>query len=88
MKTVSVNFLRFLSLLCLAVWAAEPRAVTTELDIHLYPGLTIKGAVGTVYSIEYVTDLTQTNDPSAWRSAAYPPRGRNEKRARHLTRTK
>ena len=38
-----------------------------ELDIQLYAGLTITGAVGTVYSIEYVTDLAHTNNPSAWR---------------------
>jgi len=43
-----------------------PRAVsqtTAGLDIQLHPGLTITGAVGTVYSIEFVTDLSQTN---AW----------------------
>lgn len=34
------------------------------LDLHLYAGLSITGAVGTVYSIEYVTDLAQTN---SWR---------------------
>jgi hypothetical protein len=70
MNTVSIYVLRFLSLLCLTVWAAEPRAVAqipAELDIHLYAGLTITGAVGTVYSVEYVTDLVQTNTPSAWR---------------------
>jgi formylglycine-generating enzyme required for sulfatase activity len=38
-----------------------------KLDIQLYAGLTITGAVGTVYSIEYVTDLAQTNNASAWR---------------------
>jgi formylglycine-generating enzyme required for sulfatase activity len=37
------------------------------LDIQLYAGVTITGAVGTVYSIEYVTDLAQTNNASAWR---------------------
>jgi formylglycine-generating enzyme required for sulfatase activity len=37
------------------------------LDIQVYAGLSITGAVGTVYSIEYVTDLAQTNTPSAWR---------------------
>jgi len=37
------------------------------LDIQVYAGLTITGAVGTVYSIEYVTDLAQTNNASAWR---------------------
>jgi len=34
------------------------------LDVHLHAGLSITGAVGTVYSVEYVTDLAQTND---WR---------------------
>jgi len=37
------------------------------LDIQTYAGLTITGAAGTVYSIEYVTDIAQTNTPSAWR---------------------
>jgi len=36
------------------------------LDIQMHAGLTISGAVGTVYSIEYVTDLAQTNDAGAW----------------------
>jgi formylglycine-generating enzyme required for sulfatase activity len=43
---------------------AQPAA---ELDVELYAGLTVAGSVGTVYSIEYVTDLALTNDPSAWR---------------------
>ncbi len=33
-------------------------------DVQMYPGLTITGTVGTVYSIEYVTDLSATNE---WR---------------------
>jgi formylglycine-generating enzyme required for sulfatase activity len=33
----------------------------------MYAGLSITGAVGTVYSMEYVTDLAQTNNASAWR---------------------
>lgn len=37
------------------------------LDIHIYAGLTITGTVGTVYQIQYVTELAQTNNPSAWR---------------------
>lgn len=37
------------------------------LDIRVYAGLTITGAVGTVYSVEYVPDLAQTNTPGAWR---------------------
>jgi hypothetical protein len=42
---------------------AQPRA---ELDIHTYAGLTITGEVGTVYSIDYVTDLTEPTE-SDWR---------------------
>jgi len=59
----------WLTVLCLAIWALGPRSsaqTPTGLDIQLYAGLTITGAVGTVYSIEYVTDLAQTNTPSAW----------------------
>ena len=57
-------------MLCLAAWAVAPQCSAQTppgLDIHLYAGLTITGAVGTVYSVEYVTDLAQTNTPSAWR---------------------
>jgi len=70
MKTRSSKLVRFLSVLCLAVWTLGPRASAQTppvLDVHLYAGLSITGAVGTVYSMEYVTDLAQTNDPSAWR---------------------
>ncbi len=42
-----------------------------ELGIQTYAGLTITGTAGTVYSIEYVTDLAQTNTASAWRSLEY-----------------
>ena len=34
------------------------------LNLQLYAGLSITGVVGTVYSVEYVTDLAQTN---SWR---------------------
>jgi len=47
-----------------------PRAdahANISLTIDTYAGLSITGAVGTVYSIEYVTDLAQSNNPSAWR---------------------
>ena len=44
-----------------------PRPDAAGLDLQLYAGLSITGAVGTVYSIEYVTDLAQTNNASAWR---------------------
>ena len=39
----------------------------TELGLQLYAGLSITGMVGTVYSVEYVTDFACTNTPSAWR---------------------
>jgi formylglycine-generating enzyme required for sulfatase activity len=38
-----------------------------QLAIQLHAGLSITGAVGTVYSVEYVVDLAQTNTPNAWR---------------------
>jgi len=63
MKTRSSKLVRFASVLGLAVWAVGPRAVAQApagLDLQLYAGLTITGAVSTVYSIEYVTDLAQT----------------------------
>jgi formylglycine-generating enzyme required for sulfatase activity len=42
------------------------------LDLQLYAGLSITGVVGTVYSVEYVTDLAQTN---SWRCLEFlqPP---------------
>ena len=69
-KTRSSKLIGFLSLLCVAVWTVGPRAVAqtaAELDIQLYAGLSITGAVSSVYQIQYVTDLAQTNTPSAWR---------------------
>jgi formylglycine-generating enzyme required for sulfatase activity len=46
----------------------DARAQTpAELQIQTYVGLSVTGTVGTVYSIEYVTDLAQTNKASAWR---------------------
>ena len=60
----------WLAVLCWALWAVAPRApaqTPAELDLQLYAGLSITGAVGTVYSVEYVTDLAQTNNASAWR---------------------
>lgn len=64
MKTLSSKLIRCLSLLCVAVWAVAD--TVAGLDIQLYAGLTITGAVGTVYQIQYVTDLAQTNNASAW----------------------
>jgi formylglycine-generating enzyme required for sulfatase activity len=70
MKTRSSKLVGFLSLLCLAVWAVGPRASAQTppvLGLQLYAGLSITGVVGTVYQIQYVTDLAQTNNASAWR---------------------
>ncbi len=74
MRTRSLKYVRFLSLLCLAVFAAESRAVAQTpplLDLQLNAGLTITGTVGTVYSIEYNTDVAQTNTASAWRGLEF-----------------
>jgi hypothetical protein len=55
MKPQSSKLVRFLPVLWLAVWAAGPRAAAQTpagLNLQLYAGLTVTGAVGTVYSIE------------------------------------
>ena len=55
------------AIICWAILAVAPRASAQTppgLNLELYAGLTITGAVGTVYSVEYVTDLAQTN---SWR---------------------
>jgi len=66
-KTRFSKHVRVLSVVGMALWAAVPQAgaqTPARLAIQTYAGLTITGAVGTVYSIEYVTDLAQTN---TWR---------------------
>jgi formylglycine-generating enzyme required for sulfatase activity len=75
MKTRFSKHVRFLSILCWAALAVAPRAVAQTppgLNLKLYAGLSITGAVGTVYSVEYVTDLAQTN---SWRCLEFlqPP---------------
>ena len=48
----------------------RPRALAptpARLGLQLYAGLSVTGVVGTVYSVECVTDLSQTNNTSAWR---------------------
>src|SRR5206468_12721067 len=65
-RTDPICRVRFLAMLCLVVWASRataPAQSPVALDIELYAGLTVTGAVGTVYSIEFVTDLSKTN---AW----------------------
>jgi formylglycine-generating enzyme required for sulfatase activity len=59
------------AIICWAALAVAPRASAQTppgLNLQLYAGLTITGAVGTVYSVEYVTDLAQTN---SWRCLEY-----------------
>jgi formylglycine-generating enzyme required for sulfatase activity len=55
-----------------AVASQAPAQTPPGLNLQLYAGLSITGAVGTVYSVEYVTDLAQTN---SWRSLEFvrPP---------------
>jgi hypothetical protein len=70
MNTRPSKLVRFSTVLGLAILTVAPRAsaqAPAKLDLQLYAGLTITGAVGTVYSIDYVTDLAQTNTASAWR---------------------
>ncbi|MHB8520380.1 MAG: formylglycine-generating enzyme family protein [Limisphaerales bacterium] len=74
MKTRFSKLVRFFSVLCLVVWAAGPSAsaqTPSVLGLQLYAGLSITGAVGTVYSVQYVTDLAQTNNASAWRDLEF-----------------
>ena len=71
MKILSSKLVRFLSLLFLVFVVGGSRAVAQtppRLDLQLYAGLSITGAVGTVYSVEYVTDLAKTND---WRCLTF-----------------
>ena len=74
MKTRYLKHVRFLSLLCLAVGAAGPQAgaqTPAQLELQLYAGLSITGLVGTVYQIQYVTDLAQTTNANAWRCVEF-----------------
>ena len=64
MRTRFSKHVGCLLILCWAALAVGPRASAQTppgLELHLYAGLSITGAVGTVYSVEYVTDLAQTN---------------------------
>src|ERR1041384_2152410 len=64
-KRFSKHF-RFLPILCWAALAGHEASAQTPpaLGVELYAGLSITGAVGAVYSVEYVTDVAQTN---SWR---------------------
>jgi len=75
MKTLKPRFAKFftfLAVLGLAVWAVSPKVYAQTpagLSIQTYAGLTITGAVGTVYSIEYVNEPHETN--SDWRCLTF-----------------
>ena len=75
MKTRFSKNVRLFFILCWAALAVGPRVsaqTSPGLDLKLYAGLTITGAVGAIYSIEYVTDVAQTN---SWRCLEFlqPP---------------
>ncbi len=54
-------------LIC-GTWSPSSQAQTGgDPEYQSYSGLTIIGEVGQVYSIDYVPELGQTNDQSAWR---------------------
>ena len=67
MKPRCSKLVRFLSVLYVAVWAAGPPAsaqLRPSLGLQVaagLPTLSLTGAVGTVYSIRYASDLSPTN---------------------------
>src|ERR1044071_5068196 len=70
-KTRLSKHVRLLPILGWAALAVAPQTSAQAqpgLGLQLYAGLSITGAVGTVYSVEYVTDLAQTN---SWRCLEY-----------------
>jgi formylglycine-generating enzyme required for sulfatase activity len=73
MKTRLVTNLGSLLVLSLTLWKTSPCAIgqSAALQVQLYGGLTITGAVGTVYEIQYVSDLAQTNNARAWRGLEF-----------------
>jgi formylglycine-generating enzyme required for sulfatase activity len=96
-KVQSSKQLRVSALLSLAILVAGLRAsgqTAPALDIHLYAGLSITGQVGVVYSVEYVTNLAQSNSwrsleflqlpvsPYLWTDKSAPATGRRFYRAR------
>src|SRR6266566_4065747 len=67
MNTRCSKLVRFLSVLWLIVWAVAPRAAAqTPPSLGLrfsagHPSVSLTGEVGTVYSIQYAPDPSQTN---------------------------
>ncbi len=61
--TMKARFL--ISIAALSVWAFAPSTLSqtsSGLGIQTYAGLSITGAVGKVYALEYATDLAATNN--------------------------
>ena len=67
MKTRCPKLVRFVCVLCLALWAVAPLALAQPrpgLGLQFsagQPTLSLTGTVGTVYSIQYTTGLSSTN---------------------------
>ena len=51
----------------LAIGSSARAQTRAALDIQVFAGLSITGAIGTVYSIDYVTNLGLANELNAWR---------------------
>jgi len=67
MKSLRFLFACLLGLLIVLGWvrlSVAQSPSTAPLDLKFYPGLSITGAVGSIYSIEYTTQLAQTSE---WR---------------------
>src|SRR5689334_16077270 len=67
MNSLCWKYFRLLVFLAGTVPVAQlnsPAQTPVTLGLQLYSGLSITGNVGSIYAIEYVTNLTQTN---AWR---------------------
>lgn len=65
---------RYLPLLALGLGVLPPRAMAQPapgLNIQTYAGLSITGQVGTVYSVEYVTDMADATTAAPWRCVEY-----------------
>jgi len=63
-----VRFLLALGCAAISVGPSVSAQTPPQLEIQLYSGLTVTGFVGAVYSLEYVRDVTLTND---WRCLTF-----------------
>ena len=84
----TLRFLLAMGLVCSAVSLRVSAQTQSALGIQLYGGITITGVVGTVYAVQYATNLAQTNawvtltnltlprNPCLWVDASSPATGR------------